>query len=226
MMGFGAVWVVLTVVLVVAAVALWTVGGAGTTSGGANRERAYDILRERLAAGDIGQDEYRERATLLGSRRGARRSIGWLPVVSIVVALLAVIVLMISVGGGSGGGWWGPMGARMDDMMGRRAPDGSGPAAIPDAREITVAMTELEFDPATLEVTVGEPVNLTVINRGETFHDLTIRELDVQIGVDGGQSVTSGLEFDDPGEFPYHCSVPGHAAAGMRGTLIVLEPRR
>ena len=38
---------------------------------------------------------------------------------------------------------------------------------------------------------------------------------------DPGTTATGGLQVDQPGEYRFTCAVPGHVAAGMRGTLIV-----
>ena len=224
MMDLGGIWLVVLLVLVLVlggvAAALATSRGAGT-GGQHDSERAHDILRRRLAAGEIDEDEYRERAELLGPARATGPAGGrWLPVALIVLAVRVRIALLAIGLGRPGDGRWGPM----DGMMGPRTTQDTAPSPIPDADEITIEMTEMAFDPATIEVTAGEAINLVVTNRGEVFHDLTIDELDLQIGVDPGQTATAGLEVDEPGEYEYHCSVPGHTEAGMQGTLTVLDP--
>lgn len=152
----------------------------------------------------------------------------WLAALLGVLALLTLIGLIAFGMGRPGGGWWGPMGGpmggHMDGMGGQRTGQGAAPEAVPDAKELTVELTEMAFEPDTLEVTAGEPVNLTVTNVGQAFHDLTIDELDLQVGVEAGETVTAGLEVSEPGEYRYYCSVPGHASAGMEGTLTVLAP--
>lgn len=112
----------------------------------------------------------------------------------------------------------------MSGMWGQRTSEGVPPEPVGGAEEITVEMTEMAFDPAALEITAGEPVNLALTNTGGAFHDLTIDDLDVQIGVASGETVTAGLEIDEPGRYSYYCSVPGHAAGGMQGTLTVTAP--
>ena len=219
MMGSGGVWFVLILVLVLVGVA------AALAIAGSSREgcdgRAQEILRQRLAAGEIDPEEYHERAELLGPARATGLSVRvWLPVVLIGLAVLLVVGLLAVGTSRPGGGWWG----HMDGMMGPRVTDASAPEAVPDADEITIEMTEMAFDPDVIEITAGEPVNLTVTNLGAVFHDLTIDELDLQIGADSGETVTVGLEVDEPGRYEFYCSVPGHASAGMRGTLTVVEP--
>jgi uncharacterized cupredoxin-like copper-binding protein len=54
------------------------------------------------------------------------------------------------------------------------------------------------------------------------FHDLVIEELDPRLAVDPGGTGTAGLQVDQAGMYEFYCSVPVHAAAGMRGTLEVV----
>lgn len=225
MMGGGWFVVVLIVVLIGVAVAL----AIGQGTGGHDQGRAHDTLRQRLAAGEIDPDEYRERVELLGSERGGSSTLRrWLPALLAVAAVLLLLGLLFAGIGGSSGGWWNPMdgrmGRHMDGMWGQRTSQGTAPDPVEDAEEITIEATEMAFDPSALEITAGEPVNLTITNTGQAFHDLTIDELDLQIGVDSGQTTTAGLEIDEPGEYVYYCSVPGHANAGMQGTLTVVAP--
>lgn len=42
-------------------------------------------------------------------------------------------------------------------------------------------------------MTAGEPVNLTIINRGRVLHDVTVDEFDLRIEMDRGQDNTAGL---------------------------------
>ncbi len=147
----------------------------------------------------------------------------WLPVLLGILASLLLISVLVFGTGRPGDGWWGPMGGPMGGMWGQRSGQGEAPDAVPDAEELTVEVTEMAFEPVTLEVTAGEPVNLTVTNVGDAFHDLTIDELDLQLGVEPGETLTAGLEVAEPGEYRYYCSVPGHASAGMEGTLTVRD---
>jgi uncharacterized cupredoxin-like copper-binding protein len=147
----------------------------------------------------------------------------------IVVAVGGVIALALVLGAAASwpGGRWAPMGApmhgghQMHGMMGSTTTDGQAPPAVPDATGVTVAAGEMWFAPEAIHATVGEPVNLTVTNQGAVFHDLVIDELDLRVAVEAGQTTTVGLQLDRPGDYDFYCSVPGHAAAGMRGTLSV-----
>ena len=151
---------------------------------------------------------------------------------AILIALLVVIALPLwglTLMGGSGGmmGAGGGMMAGMGPgMMGGRGAGGGTSASSPPvagAREIAVQAGELWFKPATLQIPARTPVNITLTNTGRLFHDLVIDTLDFRLGLNPGDSATGGLRVDAPGEYRFYCSVPGHAAAGMRGTLIVVE---
>lgn len=112
-------------------------------------------------------------------------------------------------------GWWGQMGehhAWMHDSS-------QGSAAIPGVPEVTVVATEFAFDP--LMITARGAVNITLVNQGSLFHDLTIPALGVRVVARPGEQSTVGLSGVAAGVYEIVCSVPGHADAGMVGTLEV-----
>lgn len=81
---------------------------------------------------------------------------------------------------------------------------------------------QLKFLASTATATAGS-VTLRMKNSSSVMHDIAIRGNGVsKIGpiVDNGgvSTVTTGLR---PGNYTFYCSVDGHAAAGMRGTLRV-----
>jgi plastocyanin len=81
---------------------------------------------------------------------------------------------------------------------------------------------ELKFDQTSLEAPAGE-VTITMVNEGDLPHNVAIKGNGVdekgEIVQNGGTStVTATLE---PGEYTFYCSVPGHEAGGMTGTLTV-----
>lgn len=92
---------------------------------------------------------------------------------------------------------------------------------IDGAPGIVITTTEFAFSPAEITVSAGDSINLTVINEGGVPHDLSIPELGIQVSVTAGQRVTTGVSFDTAGTFEILCTYPGHALAGMVGTLTV-----
>lgn len=117
-------------------------------------------------------------------------------------------------------------------------------AAGQPTAKITVNLSEFAFEPGTLTVTAGQPVELTLVNEGAVEHDFVVEVISVEdISTEGsmsghdmsaehsefdlhtatGPGETSTLRFTptEPGTYKIICSVPGHLDAGMTGELIV-----
>lgn len=210
-------------VLVVLAVLVVVVVGMSTRDDADRRSvpDAQRILDRRLAAGELGPDEHDRRVGVLTETRGRDSR----PVTGvIVVAGVAVVGLLVAAFAWGGNGWSLPdQGWQMAGHMGWSSGGGSAAAPLPGAVEAEVVATDLRFDPTTVTITAGVPVNLTLINEGRVFHDLTISALDFMLDAESGEQTSGSLTVDEPGTYEFECSVPGHAAAGMRGTLTV-EP--
>ncbi|RMG77875.1 MAG: nitrite reductase, copper-containing, partial [Chloroflexi bacterium] len=75
-----------------------------------------------------------------------------------------------------------------------------------------------------LVVNLGDTVRLTIINGDPVLHDLKIDEFNVFSGelLEDEQTVTVEFVADQPGNFYYYCSVPGHRDIGMQGVLRVV----
>lgn len=114
-----------------------------------------------------------------------------------------------------------PMGPMSGDHMGDgpRGHRRSTPVAE-GARRIEVRATSFSFDPDVIRVAAGEDVAI-VLRSDDVLHDLTVDELDVHVAAGRGEVAEGGLRADEPGEYVFYCTVPGHRAAGMQGTLVV-----
>lgn len=74
------------------------------------------------------------------------------------------------------------------------------------------------FSPSTLTVQRGQPVLLRIANKGR--HSFTVESLGInEILSQSKQTIT--FIATKPGTYPFVCIIPGHAASGMVGTLIV-----
>lgn len=75
----------------------------------------------------------------------------------------------------------------------------------------------------TLTAEVGQLVRITIINGDPVLHDLKIDEFGVYSGelLEAEQTVTMEFLADQPGNFSYYCSIPGHREIGMEGVLQV-----
>jgi nitrite reductase (NO-forming) len=71
-------------------------------------------------------------------------------------------------------------------------------------------------------VPAGEWVVITLRNEDPIFHDLEVEGLaNVDVAARPGQTASIRVRLDRPGTYEYVCTVPGHAEAGMTGTLVV-----
>jgi uncharacterized cupredoxin-like copper-binding protein len=110
--------------------------------------------------------------------------------------------------------------------------------------QITVTMTEFGFEPNSITVTAGSPVELTLVNEGAIEHDFVIEvipvtdvsssnsgehhmstdehsEFDLHTSTAAGETNTLTFTPTESGTYQIICSVPGHLDAGMTGELIV-----
>ena len=109
--------------------------------------------------------------------------------------------------------WWGDTGARSDLQP-----------SDPTAPSIEVEANEFAFRPDRVVIEAGTTLNLTLVNHGRLVHDLSIPELELQLVAPPGQTATTALRVSEPGEYEVLCTVPGHAQAGMVGSIVVRSP--
>ncbi|MGB8646497.1 MAG: cupredoxin domain-containing protein [Anaerolineae bacterium] len=115
----------------------------------------------------------------------------------LVLMLVAVAALAVACGGGS---------------------SSSGSSTV----DVTITGTDFKFDPATINAKAGQTVNVTFVNKGQSAHTFVVKDANVNIRADVGQ--TTKVTFTAPakaGTYPITCDVPGHADQGMTGSLVV-----
>jgi Cu+-exporting ATPase len=90
------------------------------------------------------------------------------------------------------------------------------------AQPVQVVARDLAFEPANVTITAGRTAVLTFRNEGSMFHDWEVDGVaNVDAGARPGQTQRLRFTIDRPGTYEVLCTVPGHAAAGMTGTLVV-----
>jgi len=96
----------------------------------------------------------------------------------------------------------------------------AGPAHTAKKAGTTVKVTATEFkfvlSPSSAK---AGAITFTIVNKGKLAHDFAIggkKSALIQPGKTGKLTVTLRA-----GSYPYKCTVPGHAAAGMKGTFTV-----
>ena len=122
------------------------------------------------------------------------------------IALALALAAGLSVAacsGGSGGG------------SGSGAPSGS----------IVVKLSEYKFDPNKISHGTGS-MTFFLENVGTTAHDMTIydpsgKEVAASDLVQPGNDSTFNVSIGTAGTYPFKCTQPGHADAGMTGTLTI-----
>lgn len=124
-----------------------------------------------------------------------------------VAVVLSAAALIVASGPPSGGG----VGATVERVTS-------------DAPEVvSVDIDEMAVRPGELAVAAGGSVE--VVNVGAIPHDLVVEGHDVGTPMLGaGEAYTFDTDGLDPGVYTVICTVPGHRAAGMQGTLTVVGP--
>ncbi len=124
--------------------------------------------------------------------------------------------------------------------------DEASPASSPatDARDVSVMMRDVAFEPDIIEVRRGETMRLNLQNDGALVHDFSIDSMpmsriqmtggttagghgghgsdaDVHVALPPGELGMIEFEATEPGEYVFYCNEPGHREAGMHGILRV-----
>jgi uncharacterized cupredoxin-like copper-binding protein len=86
------------------------------------------------------------------------------------------------------------------------------------AASVKVTASEFKFALSTKTASAGSVV-FTVVNKGKLPHNFKIAgKKTAMLGAGKSAKLTVTLKA---GKYPYDCTVPGHAAAGMKGTFTV-----
>lgn len=112
-------------------------------------------------------------------------------------------------------------------------------------RVIDVAMTEgdgtMAYDPASIDVKVGEQVKILLLNKGALDHEFMLDSVEKNAKHRIAMQKNPEMEHDDPngrrlkpagtsdilwkfskaGTFEFACLIPGHSEAGMKGVIVV-----
>jgi len=152
--------------------------------------------------------------------------------------LVGIAVVALAVGVGALGLARGGVGASGATSM---AMGTAAMSARPVDRTVSLRTTDsLQFVPDVIAVHSGETVAFEVSNAGQVPHEFVIGDAAEQaaheaemagggmrmgeanaVAVPAGQTARLVYTFGQPGRLEIGCHVPGHYAAGMRGTIIV-----
>jgi uncharacterized cupredoxin-like copper-binding protein len=89
------------------------------------------------------------------------------------------------------------------------------------ATEVDLKTVDLEFEPSEFTIAANTDVTITITNDGALEHDFAVDDLGVQSDLLAAGDTTTVTINAAPGTYEFHCTVPGHAQAGMVGTVTV-----
>jgi uncharacterized cupredoxin-like copper-binding protein len=93
-----------------------------------------------------------------------------------------------------------------------------GQAAVtahPASVTVKVAASEFKFKLSADSAKPGK-VTFVLTNKGHVPHDFRINGVTSKL-IGPGKSTSISVDFKKPGSYYYECTVPGHAALGMKG---------
>ena len=96
----------------------------------------------------------------------------------------------------------------------------SSPRAANGVTHVTVAASEFKFVFSKRSIPAPGTVIFTVVNKGKISHNFRIGTKTTP-NLLPGKSATLTVKFTKKGRYAYLCTIPGHAAAGMKGVFAV-----
>lgn len=109
----------------------------------------------------------------------------------------------------------------MSGHEGMTMPSGAPMAPSPTVAGATLVVmqgTTPKFEPNTFTVKAGQPFTIQ-LTANDAEHDLSIRGVEGHVHALAGTTVSGGFQIEQPGTYEFVCDQPGHADAGMRGTI-------
>jgi uncharacterized cupredoxin-like copper-binding protein len=102
----------------------------------------------------------------------------------------------------------------------------SGRSARPQSAQRTALLAQVKVSASEFKFVLNKKtarrgvVVFRVTNVGKVGHDFEIKGRKTKV-LSPGKSATLRVTFLRKGHFPYKCTVPGHAAAGMKGVFTI-----
>ena len=100
------------------------------------------------------------------------------------------------------------------------SPAASSDGQIASQSSVEIHAFDLGFKPAEVSVAAPGPVAVTFVNDGATTHNITFAD-GTALTADPGKTTTGTVTVPAAG-LSFLCSIPGHAAAGMTGSIAVM----
>jgi heme/copper-type cytochrome/quinol oxidase subunit 2 len=91
---------------------------------------------------------------------------------------------------------------------------------VAGAATIALTASAFSFTPDAITVEAGEPVTIALTST-DLEHDFTVQKYGHVVHVMPEKTAKGGLVIDEPGTYKFWCTVKGHKANGMVGTITV-----
>lgn len=85
--------------------------------------------------------------------------------------------------------------------------------------EVNMESANFSFTPNVINASPGDRVSVA-FTKNTGFHTFAIDEVGVEFAIAEGEKLNFTAP-DEPGSYPFYCSIGSHRAQGMEGTLIV-----
>jgi uncharacterized cupredoxin-like copper-binding protein len=100
-----------------------------------------------------------------------------------------------------------------------------GATAAPKAQRVTLTMTDFKWTPATVTVTAGTPVEITLVNKGKVEHEFMVYPAPKRAPADWDAYLMTNTLFRDMGEIEVEFEGQG-AVAGVSIFETEVKPGR
>jgi hypothetical protein len=105
-------------------------------------------------------------------------------------------------------------------LAGSASAGGTGVAEEPTVSGV-LTVDKSAFVETSLDMNDAEVLGLFIVNKDPFPHSFDIDSLDVHVQLLPSSTTAVAIKPTGPGQIKFYCSVPGHVAAGMVGTLSV-----
>jgi len=113
------------------------------------------------------------------------------------------------------------LGASITSLLaGSASAGGAGVAEEPTVSGV-LTVDKNAFVETSLDMNDAEVLGLFIVNRDPFPHSFDIDTLDIHVQLLPSSTTAVAIKPTGPGEIEFYCSVPGHVAAGMVGTISV-----
>jgi hypothetical protein len=113
------------------------------------------------------------------------------------------------------------VGAAITSLRAGSAPAGGAGVAEEPTVSGVLTVEKNAFVERSLDMNDGEVLGLFIVNKDPFPHSFDIDSLDIHVQLPPNSTAAVAIKSTGLGEIDFYCSVPGHVAAGMVGSLSV-----